>query len=41
MDFLFPETERRISSRWTPEQIAEADEVVATIGSVAADGDNF
>ena len=30
-DFLFPETSRRISSNWTSEEIAEADEVVARI----------
>jgi hypothetical protein len=32
MDFLFPETERKISSRWSEDEMAEADEVVASIG---------
>ena len=36
MDFLFPETERKISTRWTEDEIAEADEVVASIGGTSA-----
>ena len=34
MDFLVPETERRrrTSSRWTEDEVAEADEVVAAVG---------
>jgi hypothetical protein len=40
-DFLFPETSRRISSSWTAEQIAEADEVVARVCAESHDGKNI